>query len=762
MKDRDKTRNQFIGGLSGMHCLFTGMDKTTEKLQAAFDAISDAVCLLDNERRIAHCNPAMARLIGKSTDEVIGRTCWELVHGTQEPVQGCPIVRSWQTLERETMIQRIGGHLFEESVYPILNGQRYPIAAVHMISNITERKQKEESHQTIIKTALDGFWLTNLEGKFLEVNGSYCGMVGYTQDELLNMSIMDIEAEENPEDTARRIKKIVETGSDRFLSRHRCKSGDIIDVEVSVNYLGGAGEERLFVFVRDVTERKKAEAAFKESETKYRMLVERLHAGVYQADRDGTFLTMNTSGAKILGFDSAEQVVGKYRTADFYPDLSVRRQKIPGLNEEGFAIREMQLKRRDGSLIWVLANINSRHKENGDIIGYEGTFAEITERKRLEEEYRKVAKLESLGVLAGGIAHDFNNLLTGVIGNISLMKFYVQTGDKIYNLLQEAEKASLRTRGLTKQLLTFARGGAPVKKTADIAELVRETAGFVLRGSGVKCEFSMPDDLWGAEVDEGLISQVIHNLVINADEAMRKMGVLNVRARNIIIGEHDNLPLPGGRYIEIELEDHGTGIAAEDMSRIFDPYFTTKVGGSGLGLTAAYSIVRDHQGYIAVESEPGVGSTFRFYLPVMKGKEMEERVKTSPKEGNTEGGARILVMDDEEMIRMLLEHALTLAGYEVEVARDGSEAVKCYQAAKEEGRPFDLVILDLTVPGGMGGKEAIKRLLEVDPEVKAIVSSGYADDLAMAHFRDYGFKAVARKPFTVPDLRRIVGEVLSR
>ncbi|MFC1925061.1 chemotaxis protein CheB [Chloroflexota bacterium] len=391
--------------------------------------------------------------------------------------------------------------------------------------------------------------------------------------------------------------------------------------------------------------------------------------------------------------------------------------------------------------------------------GYVNIYgSDITERKRMEGERYKIGRLESVSTLAGGIAHDFNNLLTAIIGNISLAKIYIEPEAEIAERLEEAEKASVRAKDLTLQLLTFAKGGAPVKKLTLLSSIIKKSTGFALHGSTVKPVFAINDDLRDAEVDEGQVAQVIHNIVKNASESMSEGGVINISARNITIDSESVLPLSTGIYVEIAVKDTGAGIRQDIIDKVFEPYFSTKQKGSGLGLAISYSIIKKHGGHITLDSKPGAGTTFRIYLPASS----EKAPKKDKKESQPIfiGQGRILVMDDEEVIRLVLSRTLEKAGYEVEVTVDGAEAVERYIKARESGAPFDAVIMDLTVPGGMGGKEAIDKLLEIDPGVKAVVSSGYADDPIMADYRDYGFSAVVAKPYNVADITRMLHRLL--
>jgi two-component system cell cycle sensor histidine kinase/response regulator CckA len=377
----------------------------------------------------------------------------------------------------------------------------------------------------------------------------------------------------------------------------------------------------------------------------------------------------------------------------------------------------------------------------------------------MREDALKAQKLESLGLLAGGIAHDFNNILTAILGNINLAKMNATPGDRVFERLAEAERGTRRAESLTQQLLTFSKGGAPIKKSGPIVSLLKECAEFSLRGSNVKLKFSIPEDLWPVEVDEGQISQVINNLVINADQAMPDGGLVRISAENTVVGPEHGLPLTNGKFVKVSIADAGIGIPQEFIQRIFDPYFTTKQKGSGLGLATSYSIVKAHSGLITVESKLSAGATFHVYLPASE-KEIKERQRTGRSTLQVKG--KVLIVDDENMVRSVAQEMLQHMGYEVEGARDGKEAIQLYKDSLKSSNPFSAVVMDLTIPGGMGGRETIKELLLLDPHVKAVVSSGYSNDPVMGQFESYGFKGVVCKPYDVEELHAVLCKVINQ
>ena len=544
----------------------------------------------------------------------------------------------------------------------------------------------------------------------------------------------------------------VESGIDKtgpYEVKLRSKDGTSIWFEITSRLIRDQGKPvGVHGTARDITDRKKAEEALRESEEKYRLVVENASEAILVA-QDGKLKFVNPKTLDLTGQSEHELLSGPF-TDFIHPDdraMVVDRHKRRIRGEHLPSVYAFRIVDKSGNIKWVDINTVS--------IIWEGRaatlnfLADITAKRKMEEEIIKVQKLESLGVLAGGIAHDFNNILTAILGNISLAKMQCQSPEKVKERLIEAEKAFSQAQGLTQQLLTFSKGGAPIKRTAHISQLIEDCCHFAVRGSNVRCELSIHTDLFTVDIDGGQIGQVINNLIINSVHAMPQGGVIHVSAENVLVDARRDLPLRSGNYVEIVVHDEGVGIPKNILPRIFDPYFTTKLNGTGLGLATSYSIIHNHDGLITAESELGIGTTFCVYLPASQ---KELQVALDLEETAATGSGRILLMDDEDSIREVAREILSTLGYQVELAKDGAEAVSLYRAAKESLYPFDVVVLDLTVPGGMGGAEAVERLLEIDPEIKAVVSSGYSNDPIMADYAKYGFRGVVAKPYTPMEL----------
>jgi|GEM_PF-3066524 len=499
--------------------------------------------------------------------------------------------------------------------------------------------------------------------------------------------------------------------------------------------------------------------------------------GVITTDMNGNVVLLNSVAEELTGW-SQEEAQGKPLQEIFHIVHEYSGKELPNPAEkvlETESVVELanhtMLIARDGTER-VIADSGAPIKDQQDrIIGVVLVFRDITHERQMEEEIHKTEKLRSVGILAGGIAHDFNNVLAVIVGNLSLSKLCLPEDDEeLKEYIETAEEATWRAKELTQQLLTLSKGGEPVRKVSGIRDPVQEAVEMALRGSNVHCEFTFADDLYPVVIDDDQIRQVVKNMVINANQAMPDGGSIRVEGVNLDLEERSGLPLESGAYVRININDEGEGIPREQQKKVFDPYYTTKESSSGLGLFVAYSIISKHDGFLTVDSEPGEGATFSIYLPAAEGEIVEEAEsdnRTSEEEisqGNGESledeQGNILAMDDEDGVRMILEDMLSTLGYDITTATNGEEAIEYYRQALEQGHKFDAVVLDLTIQGGMGGKETIEHLREIDPNVKAIVSSGYSNDPIMANYKEYGFRDRVPKPYKLDEMRRTIHRIV--
>lgn len=615
-------------------------------------------------------------------------------------------------------------------------------------------RRSEEYFRLLIENSSDVITIVNLDGTIRYKSPSVERVLGYKPEDLVGKNLFDFVHAEDLLGVVEKFKKAIEkAGTVRSAEyRYRHKDGSWRILESIGKKLNNGSVDGIVVNSRDITERKRTE----EDLLSLKKAVETMQIGVSITNTEGKIIYINPAEARMHGY-TVEELIGKDVRA-FAPPEKWSPMTLEKMKTATSLERESVNIKKDGSKFPVQLFSDVVRSSSGEIIGMVTTCGDMTKSKRQEEELMKVARLESLGMLAGGIAHDFNNILTIILGKISLAKMYLSPESKAFEVLDSAEKGCKRARDLTNQLLTFSKGGAPVRKKSSITELIKESTEFALRGSSVTYDLSIADDLWAVEIDEGQISQVINNLIMNANQAMPNGGVIKVVAENVAHGLERDLALDKDYYIKISIADQGVGIPTEDLSKIFDPYFTTKQKGSGLGLSTSYFIIKKHDGYIRVESQTGVGTTFYIYLPAFpNGKVVKEKISDKP----VAGKGRVLVIDDEEDIRdttvMMLKHI----GYNAASAEDGAEGIEIYKKSKESGEPFDAVLVDLTIPGGMGGKEAILRLKEFDPDVKAIVTSGYSHDTVIANFKEHGFRAVVSKPYGITELSDALNKVIS-
>jgi len=523
---------------------------------------------------------------------------------------------------------------------------------------------------------------------------------------------------------------------------------------------------QMIEYVIDVTEKKTAQLQLVAEKERLAVTLRSIGDGVITTDTTGQVVLMNRVAEKLTGWESADAVgrpleevlrIVDERTEEPCVSLVERvmeHGQIIALGSNSVLISKDGAKRNIADSGAPILDANS------EIVGVVLVFRDVSEQIQTEKELLRISKLESIGLLAGGIAHDFNNILTAVLGNVNLALFDQTLGERTAKLLHEVEKASLRARDLTQQLLTFAKGGDPVKETSSLKQVIVDSADFVLHGDAVACHFDIPADLWLVDIDRGQIGQVIQNIVINASHAMPDGGTIRISCENLA-SISELIPLaPEGSFVKISIADSGVGMPANVMEKIFDPYFTTKQEGSGLGLAISQSIIRKHDGHITLKSTPGGGTTFNIYLPAAE-VESSQNIENHEEAVDRTAPIRILVMDDDEMVRGVVGAMLKQAGHEVDTAEDGQAAIKCYSEAMAAGEKYDLVIMDLTIPGAMGGKEAVQELLKIDPQAKAVVSSGYSNDPIMANCREYGFQATVTKPFQLQELLKVISRVTS-
>lgn len=532
-------------------------------------------------------------------------------------------------------------------------------------------------------------------------------------------------------------------------------------------YVGGGREvaELQGAFERMTADRVRAEEALSAEKDRLSVTLNSIGDGVIAADAAGRVAHLNPVAEQLTGWALAEavgrplpevfRIVGE---GDRRP-LECPAEAVLRTGQASQLANHTLLLARDGAERFIADSASPIRGSGATVLGVVLVFRDVTQRRRADEELQRAEKLQSLGVLAGGIAHDFNNILTAILGNASLCRSLAPADGPLPARLLEIERAVERAGGLTGQLLTFARGGAPVRKAAGLGEIVEESAVFALRGAKARLRLELPAGLWPAEVDAGQISQVVHNLVLNADQAMPNGGEVLVSAENVVLSDGDHPTLPAGRYVRVSVIDQGVGIPAEHLGRIFDPYFTTKERGTGLGLASAYSIAVRHGGHLALASRPSEGTRADLYLPATQAVVAPPEATASPAPGAARG--RLLVMDDDPLVRDTVLTVLEHLGYEAAAAADGAEAIEAYRTALAEGRRFSAVLLDLTVPGGMGGADAVRALRELDPGVRAIVSSGYSTDAVLAAPEQHGFRGMLTKPFQIERLAEELARVLA-
>jgi PAS domain S-box-containing protein len=754
--------------------------ESEDKFRSIFEQAIDGIMIADAEtKRQIEVNESMCIMLGYSRDEIVGLSVDD-VH----PKEDLPAVRSLFekqlrgdiSLATEVPMLRKDGSVFYADInatHVTLGGKQ---CLVGVFRDITKRKkadtalrEREKQLAASQRIAHVGSWAHNLTTGQVVWSDELFRLLGLdpkTDPADFKMFFDMIHPEDRPA-LKKAIDETVQTGK-HFSIDYRFNLRDgrtrilhaqaelIRDESGTQIILSGTGQ--------DITEHKLAEEKIRRSEEFIRSILDTVDEGFIVIDRDFRILTANNAYCGQVG-ESCDSVIGRHC-------YEISHKTLRPCYEEGEECAVRQVfetgephtalhKHPDakGSILYVETKAFPIKDSTGAVTSVIETVNNITEKHLLEEEQLKTQKLEAIGTLAGGIAHDFNNLLQGVFGYISMAKMTMNQKERSLAMLEQAEKALHMSVNLTTQLLTFSKGGRPVKKKIQLKSVIENSVRFALSGSNVDFRIKFDDNLWAVDGDEGQIGQVVQNIVLNADQAMPAGGTIVIAARNVR-APHKGLPvlLAEGQYVEISVKDYGIGIPEQYLSRLFDPYFTTKEKGSGLGLATSYSIIKNHGGLIDVKSELGKGSTFFVYLPAIEAE--EEKVGTIPATVKDVRKGRILVMDDEELIRNIVGIMLRALGHEVEFAENCEKAIAKYREALSSGRRFDIVILDLTIRGGMGGEETLRELIALDPEVKAVVSSGYSDNATISEYESRGFRACLVKPYEVAALRDVLNVLL--
>ncbi len=757
------------------------LQENEDKFRSIFEQAIDGIMIADPaQRRNIEANRAICAMLGYTRDELIALSVEE-THPKKDLPRVLDLferqVRGEISMAPDVPMVRKDGSVFYADVNarPVIIGGKQCLIGV--FRDITERKQADEALREREKQLAEsqriahiGSWEHNLT----------TGRV-FWSDELFRL--MGLDPRKDPADFTmffnmihpddqpvlkKGIEETVKTGKQFSVDyRFILKDGTtrILHAQAELKRDETGTQAILSGTGQDITERKEAEKKIRQNEEFIRSILDTVDEGFIVIDRGYRILTANRAYCGQVA-RSCDDIIGRHCF-----EISHNNSRPCFEEGEECAVRQVFAtgkhhgvlhKHRDheGNVLYVETKGFPIKDAEGNVTSVIETVNNITEKHLLEEERLKTQKLESIGMLAGGIAHDFNNLLQGIFGYISMAIMSYDQKEKSLAMLGQAEKALHQSVNLTTQLLTFSKGGKPVKKPMSLEPVVENAVKFALSGSRTGYQLNIDHGLWHVNGDAGQLGQVIQNIVLNADQAMPKGGVVKIVARNVAANDR-SLPstLAAGNYVALTIEDNGVGIPEAYLNNIFDPYFTTKEKGSGLGLATSYSIIRNHQGQLLVESEAGKGSLFSLFIPAFTTRTAAETISQMtpavvPK-------SRILVMDDEEMIRGLAMELLRELGHEVEVAADGESTVALYKEAVAAGKPFDIVILDLTVRGGMGGAETIQKLREIDPQVRAVVSSGYSDGADVSEYRQQGFRAYLKKPYDIAELNNALQTVLA-
>jgi len=763
--------------------------QSEEYVRLLLNSASEAIYGLDTEGKCTFCNDSFLRTIGyESENELLGKNMHDLIHhtkidGSDYPWDECVAHRAFldgkQThSDNELFWHRDGSSFYAECwSYPIVQNEKVTGAVVTFL-DITQRREallalrnSEELYRGLIENIDLGITLIDRDHTIIMTNSAQGKM--FARDALSFQGKKCFSEFEKRDHVCGHCPGIaaMDTGEAQEVFAQGVKDdGSSFTVRIKAFPVYREGNEAFgFIeVVEDVTDKLQAEKNLAAEKEQLSVTLRSIGDGVITTDTEGRVVLVNRVAEELCGWSQQEaqgrSLIEIFQIVNEVTGKSCDNpmEKVLDTGQVVALANHTTLISRDGTRRSIADSGAAIRDRDSEIVGVVLVFRDVTEEKRREKELLKTQKLESIGVLAGGIAHDFNNILSAILGNINLVRHIISpTERKAHTFLEEAENASIRAKNLTQQLLTFSKGGEPLMKAASISDIIRDSTTFVLRGTDIKYELDIPEDIWPVDADPGQISQVVQNIVLNARHSMPRGGILQVSCSNIS-SEQDRPALlqKNRKYVMVSIADSGIGIPANVIDNIFDPYFSTKREGSGLGLSICHSIINKHQGHISVQSEQGEGTVFTFYLPTSS-KAVAEKEPEHLEKVFSMKGVSVLIMDDDEQIRTTADAMLSHLGCISLQAIDGEEAVELYKSSLKKGKQIDVVIVDLTIPGGMGGKDALAEILQFDPRARVIVSSGYSNDPIMAKYQEYGFCATIVKPYLLEDLVRAIEEALT-
>ncbi len=726
------------------------------RFQRVFDRLPIPIVISDNDDRNLYVNPKFTEILGYTIEDVPDTDTWTKLAYPDPDYQEIiisktPEISSTMNRPRINEVKCKDGTICSLQFQDISIDDDFFIT---ILEDVTEKLKTEElliKSQQRFRKIVEYFpypivvTSSNQDAEY--VNPAFIKLLGYTIEDVPNSKIWRQKAYAEVEYRNFIREEYDSPNFNKNAPRERhitCKNGDIKDFILQDINLGN---EDLTIY-QDISAQRKAEINFKE-------IVENSRDMIIIFDEEGIIQMINPAVTEILGYTEDEIINHsplEIILTEFHSFLlSTLRSEQEELRET--TLHEIDVRNKDGKIISI-EFFTQNIIRNEKLIGFLSICRDISHRKKLNEERFRQQKIESIGLLAGGLAHDFNNILVSIMGNINLLQMEEGTfSNEHQEMLADLENAAKQARDLTKQLLTFSKGGAPIRKPELIDDVIKDSANFILRGSKSKCNFNFESNLPPVEIDVGQINQVLNNLLINASQAMPNGGIIDINVFCENIESNSIIPLVPGKYIKLIIADKGVGIPKAKQHKIFEPYFTTKTAGTGLGLSTSYSILKKHRGYITFASKEGEGTEFFIYLPISNKK---KQTVPKPKKQIKFSQSRVFVLDDDKDIHKLLHRAFSQFGLDMVSCYNGDDILQDFQVAEQSGRKIELVFMDLTIPGGLGGKEAVKILRKEYPYLKIIVFSGYSNDPVIANFKDYGFDGYLEKPFSIEQLKAIL------